>query len=568
MDVSFNIGGAAGQGIDTIGDLLAQVFVKAGFYTFTIKDYRSRVRGGYNFTQIRVSDKPVHVHNDEIDAVIALTKDAVVNRREYLKENGVIIFDKSIGVDEPDQCHFSVPLEEIAREVGGSDKMMNVAALGALLSLLNSPLHLAGEVISDIFKKKGEKIVESNLDVARAAYDYTKDYFDRECTENMAELQKGPSQDKLLITGNQGIALGALAANLKWISSYPMSPSTSVFVEIVKHAKRFKVAAMQSEDEIAGLCMAIGASFVGARSMVTTSGGGFSLMVESLGLSAMSETPVVIYNAQRPGPSTGLPTRTEQGDLLFMTFASQGEFPRVILAPRDPTEAFYLTARAFNLADKFQVPVMILGDQHLADSVKNVGRFNGSEISIDRGKLAESLGHDYKRHVFTDDGISPRAFPGQEGITVVSTGNTHDEAGHISEDPENRNKMVEKRFKKLPMILEALQPPVYFGPSDAPITLLSWGSTWGAVREMVETQSESRYRQLHFSDIYPLRTDELRSVFEESEAVIAVEQNATGQFANLVQMETGLSVAHRVTKYDGRPMSPQWLRSTLKEAGF
>ncbi|TFG07826.1 2-oxoacid:acceptor oxidoreductase subunit alpha, partial [Candidatus Thorarchaeota archaeon] len=416
--------------------------------------------------------------------------------------------------------------------------------------------------------RKGEKVVESNLDVARAAYDYTKDYFKGKCTENLEELQKGPSEDRLLITGNQGIALGALAANLKWISSYPMSPSTSVFVEIVKHSEQFKVAAMQSEDEIAGLCMAIGASFVGARSMVTTSGGGFSLMVESLGLSAMSETPVVIYNAQRPGPSTGLPTRTEQADLLFMAFASQGEFPRIILAPRDPAEAFHITVRAFNLADRFQVPVMILGDQHLADSVKNVDRFDVSETSIDRGKIAESAGGIYRRHEFTEDGISPRAYPGQKGFTVVSTGNTHNEAGHISENPDNRNKMVEKRLKKIPRILEVLHPPVYFGPTDASVTLVSWGSTWGAVNEVVESQSGTKYRQLHFSDIYPLRTDELKSAFEESDLVVTVEQNATGQFAALVQMETGRSVDRRITKYDGRPMSPHWLRSALQEASL
>jgi 2-oxoglutarate ferredoxin oxidoreductase subunit alpha len=334
LDITFNIGGEAGQGIDTIGDLLTQVFVQAGFYTFTIKDFESRIRGGYNFTQVRVSDQPVHAPVDYIDVIVALSRDAVVGVRDKLVEEGVIIFDDTIEFDDLEACHFPAPLEKTAKEVGGNIRMMNAAALGAILSVIRFPFKLAEDALNAIFGRKGEKIVSGNVAVAKALYDLTMEKFTGTCRYNLDTLETGPCKAKLLLTGNRALALGAVAANLKWISSYPMSPSTSVFMDIVSYSRDLNIGAFQTEDEIASLCMAIGASYGGARSMVTTSGGGFSLMVEGVGLAAMAEAPVVIYNAQRPGPSTGLPTRTEQADLFSMAFASQGEFPRILLAPK------------------------------------------------------------------------------------------------------------------------------------------------------------------------------------------------------------------------------------------
>jgi len=570
MDISFNIGGEAGQGIDTIGDLLTQVFVQAGFYTFTIKDFESRIRGGYNFTQIRVSDRPVHASVDQVDVIIALSRDAVVNQRERLAESGVIIFDDTVQFDDLEACHYPAPLEKIAKQVGGDARMMNAAALGAVLSILNFPFTLAQEALTEIFGRKGEKVVASNVNVAKTLYDMTKDNFTGACKYNLETLESGPCKDKLLITGNRALALGAIAANLKWISSYPMSPSTSLFQDVISYSQQFKIGALQTEDEISSLAMAIGASYAGARSMVSTSGGGFSLMVEALGFAAMVEVPVVIYNAQRPGPSTGLPTRTEQADLLFMGFASQGEFPRIMLAPKDPLEAFDVATRAFNLAEKFQVPVMILGDQYFADSVMNVPRIDVSAVSVDRGKLAKSgSNHGYKRYLFTDDGISPRAFPGNKGKTVVSAGNVHREDGHITEAASVRDLMVQKFMNKIPRILADLNPPQLYGEKKAETTLMTWGSTWGAANEAMEILAEKgeSINQLHFCDIFPLRTERLRDIFSKSKRVIAVEQNVTSQFAALVRMETGLSVSQHINKYDGRAMTPSWIISKLKEGG-
>ncbi len=569
MDITLQIGGEAGQGIATVGDLLAQVFVKAGFYTFIINDAESRIRGGYNFTQIRVSDKPIYAPVDDLDVIVAFSNDAIVRPRNKLVEGGVIVFDDSVEFLNHETCHYAAPLQKTAKEIGGNVRMTNVAALGAILAILKFPIELAEETLAAIFKKKGEKVISSNVAVARAMYDRTLEEYPGPCSQNLSTIQKGPGVHKMLMTGNRAMAFGAMAANLKWISSYPMSPSTALFQDVISYSKDLNIGAIQTEDELASLNMALGASYAGARSMVTTSGGGFSLMVEALGLAAMAEIPVVIYNAQRAGPSTGLPTRTEQADFLFMAFASQGEFPRIMLAPKDALEGFDVAVRAFDLTEKFQVPVMILGDQHLADSTWSTPPFDITKIKIDRGSLAKKGASDYKRYALTEDGVSPRAFPGDPEKIVVSSGNVHFEDGHITEDPVIRNAMVKKFLKKIPDILDALEPPKIYGPETADITILTWGSTWGAAYEAVEILQEKgvSINQLHFCDIYPLRTDLIISVFKQAKQVIAVEQNATSQLAKLIRMETGFDVHHHVNKYDGRPMTPSWIIQQLKEVG-
>ncbi len=569
MDICFNIGGEAGQGIDTIGDLLTQIFVKQGFYTFTSKDFMSRIRGGYNFNVIRVSDKPIFASLDTYNVIVALTEDAIAGPREKLSEGGVIIFDDSIEFKELESCHFPAPLEKTAKDVGGDARMTNAAALGAVLSVLKFPFKLAEDMLTGIFSRKGEKVVESNVAVAKALYDLTNERFSGTCSENLSTIETGPCNDRLMLTGNQGIALGAMAANVKWVSSYPMSPSTSVFIEIISNASKLKIGTLQTEDEISAILMAIGASYGGARAMTTTSGGGFALMVEALGFAAMTETPVVIYNAQRPGPSTGLPTRTEQADLLFSIFASQGEFPRVILSPKDPADGFDVAVRAFNLAEKYQVPVMILGDQYFADSVMNLPRINASTAKVERGSLAKEEDVEYKRYKLTENGISPRAFPGDPGKVVVASGNVHLEDGHITETAEVRDAMVHKFMNKIPFMMKDMHHPTVYGDTDAEMTLLSWGSSWGATYEAMNILAGQgvSINQLHFTDIYPLRDEILREVFARAKKVVAVEQNALSQFAKLVRMEVGLEVTHHVNRYDGRPMTARWIIEKLKEVG-
>jgi len=569
MDFTINTGGQAGQGIDTIGGLVSQVFVKTGFYVHVLKDFESRIRGGYNFNQIRVRDSPVYAATDKVDLIIAMSKDAIVEQRSRLTEGGVIIFDEGIEFDELESCHLSAPLEKIAKEVGGSTRMTNAAALGAALAVLQFPFKLVENALTAKFERKGEKVVASNVAVAKALYDLTTEQFSGTCSQNLSSIKKGPSKNLLFINGNRALALGAMASNLKWISAYPMSPSTQVFQDIVSQAHKLNIGTLQAEDELSAITMGLGASFAGARAFVTTSGGGFSLMTEALGLAAITETPIVIYNAQRPGPATGLPTRTEQSDLLFMAHASQGEFPRILLAPKDPVEGFEVATRAFNLADKFQVPVMILGDQYYADSMMNVPRFDVTGVSVDRGLIAaEGPDPEYLRYKLTNDGVSPRAFPGDAGKTVVNSGNVHLESGHITENPDLRSAMVEKLMNKVPHILKTLNPPTIYGRKNADITLLTWGSTWGSVYEAINLLNAEgvSINQLHFCDVYPLRITTLKAVFKKAKKVVAVEQNATSQFARLVRMETGLGVDHRINKYDGRQMTARWVMTQLKEA--
>jgi 2-oxoglutarate ferredoxin oxidoreductase subunit alpha len=550
MDFTINTGGQAGQGIDTIGDLISQVFVKTGFYVHVLKDFESRIRGGYNSNQIRVSDSPVYAASDKVDLIIAMTKDAIVEQRSRLTEGGVIIFDEGIEFDELESCHLSTPLEKTAKEVGGSTRMTNAAALGAALAVLQFPFKLVENALTDKFERKGKKVVASNVAVAKALYDLTTEQFSGTCSQNLSSIKKGPSKDLLFINGNRALALGAMASNLKWISAYPMSPSTQVFQDIVSQAYKLNIGTLQAEDELSAITMGLGASFAGARAFVTTSGGGF---------------------AQRPGPATGLPTRTEQSDLLFMAHASQGEFPRILLAPKDPVEGFEVATRAFNLADKFQVPVMILGDQYYADSMMNIPRFDVTGVSMDRGLIAaDGPDPEYLRYKLTKDGVSPRAFPGDAGKTVVHSGNVHLESGHITENPDLRNAMVEKLMKKVPHILKTLNPPTIYGTKIADITLLTWGSTWGSVYEAVNLLNAEgvSINQLHFCDVYPLRTSTLKTVFKKAKKIVAVEQNATSQFARLVRMETGLGVDYHINKYDGRQMTARWVMTQLKEAGM
>jgi 2-oxoglutarate ferredoxin oxidoreductase subunit alpha len=517
-----------------------------------------------------VSDKPIFSAVDDLDVIIALSHDAVTKPRNQLVDGGIIVFDDNVEFDSLEPCHYPAPLQKTAKEVGGNVRMMNAAALGAILSILQFPFHLAEEALTAIFQRKGDKIVSGNVAVAKTLYDQTSECFNGTCKHNLSTVKEGPSKDRLIISGSKALALGAIAANVKWISSYPMSPSTSAFEEVVSHSQELNIGTIQTEDEIAALGMALGASFAGARSMTTTSGGGFSLMVEAVGLAAMTETPVVIYNAQRPGPSTGLPTRTEQSDLLFTAFSSQGEFPRVMLAPKDPPQGFDVAVRAFNLADKFQVPVMILGDQFFADSVMNIAPFDASKVTVDRGQISKTGEKEYKRYAFTKDGVSPRAFPGERGKFVVSSGNVHFENGHISEDADVREEMVQKFMKKVPNILNALKPPEIYGKKGADITLLTWGSTWGSVNEVMNLQSAEgvSINQLHFCDLYPLKTETLTEVFTQAKTVVAVEQNATSQLAKLVKMETGLSVNYHINKYDGRPMTAGWVLEKMKEVGI
>ena len=435
LDLTIKIGGAAGQGLDTIGNVLSKSLLRSGFSVFSTQYYLSRIRGGHNTFQIRISDADVRAMDENVDILIALDRTSVDRHLDEMSD-GVVIVDRDVvELEAEHDSIFHVPMLNIAKEVGGNKIYANTVAAGAAMGLLCLDLDSLNEVLTGMFVKKGQEIVDSNLRVAKAGYDYVRENYPHGCKFNVSA--PGTKGDRMLIAGNEAAGLGALAAGVQFMSAYPMTPSTGVLNYVAGHAGEFGVVVEQAEDEIAALNMALGASFTGARSMVTTAGGGFSLMVEALGLAGITETPVLIFLAQRPGPATGLPTMTEQGDLLFALHAAQGEFPRCILAPGTPDECFYMVAEAFNIAEKYQIPVFVMSDQYLADSLFTCNRFDISKIAIERHLLSDqelrTKHGDYRRYKFTPNGISPRALPGQEGCLYVRTAtNTTSSAASMS----------------------------------------------------------------------------------------------------------------------------------------
>jgi len=572
VDLSFKIGGEAGQGLQTIGYILAKSLARGGLHIFANQDNESRIRGGHNFFQVRASDKPIQALSERIDIIIALDGRTITEHKHELVEDGTIIFDgEKIKPAEEAQSQLSVPFERLAKEKAGAVTMANSVAAGAALSLLNYDFSLLSSVLRDAFGEKGAEIADKNVQAARAGYDYV--------TENSrGKFKRAVSaitgfKDRILLTGNDAVASSALISGCKFMSGYPMSPSTPIQQFFASKMQNYDVVFEQGEDEISVINMALGASFAGVRSMVATSGGGFSLMVEGLSLAGMTETPIVIVICQRPGPATGFPTRTEQAELEFAIHAGHGEFPRAVFAPGNPDQAFHLTSKAFNLAEKYQIPVIILSDQHLADSYFTTQRFDTSLIKMERGEFftesdAKRLG-EYKRHLITDTGISPRLLPGQDWGLAVTDSDEHTEDGHITELAEARIKNVMKRLRKLELLKGEIASPYVFGPEDAETLLIGWGSTCGALKEATKILNNqgSKVKMLHLSEVWPFPTEAVSKELGRVRSLVSVESNATGQMAHLIRAETGVEVTSKILRFDGRPISPPYIIRGFSKAG-
>lgn len=571
MDYSIKICGEAGQGIQTVGETLAKVFSRSGCHVFTHQDYESRVRGGHNFYQVRLADKPISAPLDKINILIAFDRESIPANEKRLAEYGRIIFDSSsTGKVEnpalPDSSYMDIPFTALAVEHGGNRIMANTVALGAILGMLGMELEILFRIIKDAFEKKGEAVIKANTEAAMAGYAFAIKQCIK-CSFSTPPLS-GP---KMLIAGNDAIGLGAVASGCKFYSAYPMTPSTGIMLYIAGKAKEYGIIVEQAEDEISAINMALGASFAGVRAMTSSSGGGFALMVEGLSLAAMTETPIVIGLAQRPGPATGLPTKTEQADLLFALFTAHGEFPRVIFAPGTPEQAFYLTNKAFDMAEKYQIPVFLLTDQYLADTQWTFDGFDLTRLKHTdyrlRGDALRKLS-EYKRHTLADNGISPLAVPGESRHLVVTDSDEHNEEGHLIEDEETRINMVNKRlFRKLPALRNEMEPPLLYGNSNPAVVLVGWGSTYGVIKEAVDELSKSKeLAMLHFSEVYPLPLPEKLDyikLLNNAKTAICIENNATGQFAYLLKAETGFTFHKRINKYDGQPFTLEYLLGEL-----
>jgi 2-oxoglutarate/2-oxoacid ferredoxin oxidoreductase subunit alpha len=559
VEYSIKIGGEAGQGIQTIGDTLSKVFSRSGYHVFTHQDYMSRVRGGHNFYQIRVSDKPVTASRERIDIVVALDRESVDLHAGELSDGGIIVYDSTMlkTVHEKPEF-FDVPLLDFALKTGGEKIMANTVATGAVLGMIGLDLRIFFAILEETLGRKGEDIVAANRGAAEAGHDFAATH----CTRCSFSVPPG-SGPKLLIGANEAIGLGAIGSGCKFYSAYPMTPSTGIMLFIADKAKEYGIIVEQAEDEIAAINMAIGASFAGVRAMTGTSGGGFALMVEGLSLAAMTETPLVIALAQRPGPATGLPTRTEQADLLYALHSGHGEFPRAIFAPGSPEQAFYLVNKAFHISQKYQIPVFIVTDQYLADSQWTFEGFDLERLLYTdyriRGENLQGLAG-YRRHALTEDGVSPFAVPGASRHLVITDSDEHDEEGHIIEDSPTRTDMVNKRlFRKGPLVGSEINPPLLYGHSVPDFVVVGWGSTFGVMKEAVDVLSEAhKVAMLHFSEVYPLPSrDKLDylGILNKARMTVCVENNAAGQFAWLMRAETGFEFTAKINKYDGRPFT-------------
>jgi 2-oxoglutarate ferredoxin oxidoreductase subunit alpha len=557
MDYSIRIGGAAGQGMQTIGDALAKAFARLGYHVFTHQDYESRIRGGHNYYQVRVSNKPVTCSREGIDIVIALDRESIVRHAGSLRPNGQLIYDAETLKEQHDGPVFSdIPFGRLALEHGGNHIMENMAATGAVIGMLGMQPDILFGIIREIFLKKGDEIIEANIRVAAAGYAFA-------LTGCPACRFTAPAagRPRMLIGSVDAIALGALASGVKFYAAYPMTPSTGIMNFIADRAMEFGVIVEQAEDEIAAINMALGASFGGVRAMTGTSGGGLALMVEGISLAAMTETPVVIALGQRPGPATGFPTRTEQGELQFVVSLAHGEFPRIVFAPGTPEQAFLLTNKAFDLAEKYQVPVFILFDQYLSDALWTCDGFDLRKLVFTDYRLrADQLRPitGYQRHAYTETGVTPLAVPGASPNLVMTDSDEHDEAGHLVEDAETRMRMMDKRlFRKAPRIQAEIAPPTLYGSTNPEIVLCGWGSSYGVLREAVDALSQhTAIALLHFSEVYPFPSTggfDYLELLRSAPLTVCVEQNATGQFARLMRAETGYVFTRCLNRYDGRP---------------
>ncbi len=559
-DVSIVICGQAGQGIQTIQQVLTQLLILEGYNVYSTKEYMSRVRGGSNTTEIRVSSDEVNAFADRIDILIPLDDKSVDHVRKRITEDTVIVGNSDIvpkGFD-----YIDVPFEKIANDVGNK-LYANTVAIAFVLALFKGNKDNIASYIKEKFAKKTQRTIDGNIKASEEGYrlgsGLASSGLDIEIVKN-PEVKK-----KVFLSGADAIGMGSIAGGCNFISSYPMSPSTGVLVFLSEHASEFGIASEQAEDEISAVNMGLGAWFAGARAIVSTSGGGLALMSEGLSLAGMMENPLVLHVAQRPGPATGLPTRTGQEDLNLALHSGHGEFPRVIFAPGTLQDGFELSQMAFNIADRYQVPVFILTDQYFMDTYYSTEAFDTSKITVSRHivKTEEA----YKRYSITSDGVSPRGVPGYGAGLVCQDSDEHDERGNITEDHDIRIRMNEKRLKKHDLLAESAVHPLVIGdPDNYNVALVCWGSTFPTLKEALhEVEKETGRNDItlfYFRQVYPLHP-ETYTLLRKAKKVVLVEGNAQSQFGQLIRRETGLDIHEKILKYNGLQFSVEELKKDI-----
>jgi 2-oxoglutarate ferredoxin oxidoreductase subunit alpha len=579
-EIALRTGGQAGDGIATIGETFGRLFTRNGYHAFGHTGYQSVIRGGHVWFQARASPERIWSQGDGCDILYALDKATVDIHAPNLRRGGIIVYDSEKFSIPPEQVPagirvFSVPTLAFARKYTSNPILQSAAGMGACAALAGIPFETLAGLLEDSFRRKGPEVLQQNLGTAEAGYRYAQEK--GQPLDTALPPKRGPP--KLFLSGNQALCLGAASAGVKFLAQYPMTPASSIMHWMAAHASRLGIVVKQAEDELAAINMAIGASHAGVRAMTATSGGGFSLMVEALGMAGMTETPLVVVESQRSGPSTGLPTKTEQGDLNLMLGAGQGEFPRLILAPGNVREAFHGIRRAFELAEAWQTPVLVASDLYLSEDMQSAEK-EDFPLDYDPPSLytvpePASGPSDYARYAFTPSGVSPRALPGQRGLTFVAGSDEHDERGHLISDVlagipawvEKRRQMMDKRMRKLEGIRSSTEPPQLEGPEPADITLVAWGSTANPIRDALGTLASRgiRANYLHIHQPWPLHADVVRGILARAPRTLLVEANYSGQLGHLLRAETGIEFPHRLLKYDGEPFYPWEIVSKVVE---
>lgn len=568
-DITWALGGEAGFGIMASGTMLAKTCSRLGYSVIASNEYPSLIRGGHNFVSVRIASNSVHAPCQTIHILIALNKETIDLHKNNLSDTAYVVFDeKDYAWDQKEFCStitpIPVPFSTLITDINGSELMRNTIAIGATMALLGKDMDVLKSVIQDQFQGKGESIIAENIHIATSGYDYVKEHF-KEKTQFV--LEDGQIKEpQLVMNASEAVALGALAGGMKFAAIYPMTPINALIPLFADHAAELGIVYKQPEDEIAGINMALGASLGGAKSMVATSGGGFALMVEAISMAGIMEVPVVVDLGMRPGPATGMPTWTEQGELQMVLRAGHGEFPRIILSPGDVSESFELTKHAFSLAEQFQTPIFVLTDKYINETLWQIPK-KMVKTAPSEAVMPKTDTLPFKRYALdTTNGVSLRSLPGEKDHEYIANSYEHDEHGFTTEEQDVRKAMVDKRMRKMDAIKHIVPAPHVYGEEDADISFVAFGSLKGVLLDALDALKKDNIhaKLIHFSFVFPMIEDTVKKLLSNEKRVVCVEQNATGQLASLIREETGIAIKEQWHKYDGRQWTTEEIVAKVK----
>ncbi len=572
MSIAIKFGGSAGQGVKTAGYIVTKALKDLGWWTFSYSEYPSLIRGGHSTFQINISNKKINSVTQFIDILVALNKETIEKHFEEIKEHGILLYDGNFKLPQSIIKHLNgkfikqikINTENILKKNNGNPIMSNSVLVGAVWALLTCKYKYIEDQVKRILSQKG-KDEKTNINCCKDGYNFVKKYLN--LYKNLTPQH--PKSQRIIGTGNEVAGLAIYASGCRLFTAYPMTPSTGILQYLASRSKRTGMIVKQAEDEITAVQMAIGANFTGTRASCGTSGGGLALMTETLSLAGITETPLVVFNSQRPAPATGMPTWTEAGDLSFCLNAGHGDFPRILIAPGDIDEIFKLVPEAFNLSEKYQTLVIVLLDKYISESWYQTEKFSDSNIKVNRGKILSENDLlreiDYKRYKFTVSGISPRSLPGTKRGVFLANSDEHDEKGYSTEDLQTRKEMMDKRMRKLSGIKSEIPEPILYGPKNAKVTVICWGSQKGPILAAVDMINKTgpRVNVLHYSFVYPLKCETLNRLSRKNK-LIAIENNYSSQFCKLIRQETGIEMNSKITKYAGTPFFCDEIYEILK----